>query len=97
MSVQNGVCGNQQPSLKTTFTFYNPYEISQREKMLLTGEHADVEFDVGLKQRKTYKAHKLILSGGCPKFNKMFELHGSNNTPIRIPEIEPYMFDQLLR
>uniref|UniRef100_A0A336M9K0 CSON007439 protein n=1 Tax=Culicoides sonorensis TaxID=179676 RepID=A0A336M9K0_CULSO len=74
----------------------NEFEKKVREELYYSGEHADVEFVIGKIEKRTFKAHRLILMTGSHKFRKMLELHKSKD-PIIIPEFDPDIFQQLLK
>lgn len=96
MALENGVVSKPIMKTKTTYTFNDCQEMAQREELLRTGNRSDIEFDVGSENRKTFRAHRLYLLVGSDKFAKMLDLN-LDSTSFRIPEIEPKLFEQLLK
>lgn len=86
--------------LKSTMThckIENEYETKVREELYDSGEFSDVRFVVGTIEPREFHAHQLVLMTGSSKFKRMIELHKDLEKPIAIPEIEPDVFDQLLK
>lgn len=86
----------QQEANSQLYQVENWYEGKARAQMFATGDFSDVSFLVGTAARE-YKAHRFALITASFKFKEMFDLHSDFEKPILIPEIEPYVFEQLLR
>lgn len=66
-----------------------------REKFLLTGKFSDIQFDVGSEERRTFHAHRFCLVVESKKFAEM--LLNSDSKLIRIEDIEPKIFEKVLK
>lgn len=82
--------------IKMRIDIPNANKTSVVEKLFSYREFADVIFLVGNSEPKMFRAHRCILMAVSEKFKTLILSHDPLK-PIAFPEIEPDVFQQLLK
>lgn len=66
------------------------------DKLFHSDEYSDVSLLVGSTEIKEFKAHRCVLMAASEKLKDLLQSH-SPGKPIPIPEIEPDVFEQIMK